>query len=41
MTWPQIGASLLLLAGISGCVVGPNYRPPQISVAAGTAPDRG
>ncbi len=41
MTWPQICASLLLLAGISGCVVGPNYHPPQISVAAGTAPARG
>jgi outer membrane protein, multidrug efflux system len=32
MTWPQVCASLLLLAGISGCVVGPNYQPPQIPV---------
>jgi hypothetical protein len=40
MMWPQLCAGLLLLAGISGCVVGPNCHPPQISVAAGTAPDR-
>jgi hypothetical protein len=34
ITWPQVGTGLLLLAGISGCVVGPNDRLPQVAVAA-------
>jgi outer membrane protein, multidrug efflux system len=34
MTWQQVCASLAVLAGLSGCTVGPNYRPPQVPVPA-------
>jgi outer membrane protein TolC len=34
MTRPQVCAGPLLLAGISGCMVGSNYRPPQVAVPA-------
>src|SRR6266511_4714611 len=32
MMWQRMCTGLLLLASISGCVVGPNYRPPQVPV---------
>jgi hypothetical protein len=31
-TWPPVGASLSLLVGVSGCVVGPGSRLPQLPV---------
>ncbi len=34
MTWQRMCTGLLLLASVSGCVVGPNYRPPQVPVPA-------
>lgn len=34
MTWQQVCVSLALFAGLSGCTVGPNYRPPQVPVPA-------
>jgi len=32
MTWQHMGASLLLVCGLGGCTVGPNYHPPQMPV---------
>jgi multidrug efflux system outer membrane protein len=32
MQWLQLCGSLLLVAGVSGCMVGPNYRPPSVPV---------
>jgi outer membrane protein, multidrug efflux system len=34
MRWRQMGAGLLLWVGLSGCMVGPNYRAPQAPVPA-------
>jgi outer membrane protein, multidrug efflux system len=34
MTWQHVCAGLVLLASIGGCMVGPNYRPPQVAVPA-------
>jgi NodT family efflux transporter outer membrane factor (OMF) lipoprotein len=32
MKWLQMCGALLLVAGINGCMVGPNYRPPSVPV---------
>jgi outer membrane protein TolC len=32
MTWQHMGAGMLLLVGLVGCTVGPNYRAPQVPV---------
>ncbi len=32
MQWLQMCGSLLLVVGVSGCMVGPNYRPPSVPV---------
>src|SRR5882762_8211162 len=32
MRWLQMCGGLLLVAGVSGCTVGPHYRPPSVSV---------
>jgi outer membrane protein TolC len=34
MTWRHVSAGLVLLAGLSGCAVGPNYHPPRVPVPA-------
>jgi outer membrane protein, multidrug efflux system len=34
MIWQHVCAGLVLLASISGCMVGPTYRPPQVAVPA-------
>jgi multidrug efflux system outer membrane protein len=34
MTWLQVCTGLLLVAGLSGCMVGPNYHAPQVPVPA-------
>src|SRR5439155_9815 len=32
MRWLQMCGGLLLVAGVSGCTVGPHYHPPSVSV---------
>ena len=32
MRWLQMCGGLLLVAGVSGCTVGPHYRPPSVPV---------
>jgi outer membrane protein, multidrug efflux system len=34
MTWQHVYTILLLVVGLSGCMVGPNYRTPQAPVPA-------
>src|SRR5215510_8143245 len=34
MTWQYMGAGLVLLASLGGCMVGPNYHAPQVPVPA-------
>jgi outer membrane protein, multidrug efflux system len=34
MTWQHVCTALLLVVGLSGCMVGPNYRTPQAPVPA-------
>jgi hypothetical protein len=36
-TWPHVCASLSLLVGVSGCLVGSNDQPPRMPVPSATS----